>query len=143
MIRKNLPLLSSFLIFDRKCSELGPPLITKAGFAPEFWHVSFKFYLHLSFLFYIFVCRRSAVIVFTFLKMFETHMFENFLWKSLAIIKLQAYTNSSLKNQLIQRYFWSICFRLKSHKTYFIENLWVAGSDVSRICFSFLFEFCK
>ena len=29
MVSKNLPLLSSFLKFDRKCSELGPPLITK------------------------------------------------------------------------------------------------------------------
>ena len=34
MVRKNLPLLSSFLRFDRKCSELGPPLIMKAGSAP-------------------------------------------------------------------------------------------------------------
>ena len=35
MDRKKLPLLSSFLRFDRKCSELGSPLITKAGSAPE------------------------------------------------------------------------------------------------------------
>ena len=34
MVRKNLPLLSSFLRFDRKCSELGPTLIMKAGSAP-------------------------------------------------------------------------------------------------------------
>ena len=34
MVRKNLPLLSSFLRFNMKCSELGPPLITKAGSAP-------------------------------------------------------------------------------------------------------------
>ena len=34
MVRKNLPLLSSFLRFDRKRSELGPALITKAGSAP-------------------------------------------------------------------------------------------------------------
>ena len=34
VVRKNLPYLSSFLRFDRKCSELGPPLITKAGSAP-------------------------------------------------------------------------------------------------------------
>ena len=34
MVRKNLPLLSSFLRFDRKFSELGPPLITKAQPAP-------------------------------------------------------------------------------------------------------------
>ena len=35
VVRKNLPLLTSFLRFDRKCSELGPPLITKAGSAPD------------------------------------------------------------------------------------------------------------
>ena len=35
MVRKNLPLLRSFLRFDRKCSEFGPPLITKAGSAPD------------------------------------------------------------------------------------------------------------
>ena len=34
VVRKNLPLLSSFLRFDRECSELGPSLITKAGSAP-------------------------------------------------------------------------------------------------------------
>ena len=34
MVIKNLPLLSSFLRFDRKYSQLGPPLITKAGSAP-------------------------------------------------------------------------------------------------------------
>ena len=34
VVRKNLPLLSSILRFDRKCSELGPPIITKAGSAP-------------------------------------------------------------------------------------------------------------
>ena len=33
MVRKNLPVLSTFLRFDRECSELGPPLITKAGSA--------------------------------------------------------------------------------------------------------------
>ena len=38
VVRKNLPLLSSFLRFDRKCSELGPPLITKAGSAPVKGH---------------------------------------------------------------------------------------------------------
>ena len=32
-------------------------------------------------------------------------MFENFLWKNSAIVKLQAYTNSSLKDQQIHRYF--------------------------------------
>ena len=57
--------------------------------------MSYKFYLHVSFLFHILVCRSSAVIVFTFFKKFETHMFENFLWKSSAIVKLQVYTNSS------------------------------------------------
>ena len=40
MVRKNLPLLSSFLRFDRKCSELGPPLITKTGSAPRNLHFS-------------------------------------------------------------------------------------------------------
>ena len=35
-------------------------------------------------------------------------MFEKFLWKSLAIVKMQVYTNSSPKNQLIHSYFWSI-----------------------------------
>ena len=34
VVRKNLPLLSSFLRLDKKCSELGPRLITKAGSAP-------------------------------------------------------------------------------------------------------------
>ena len=37
MVRKNLPILSSFLRFDRKCSELSPPLITKAGSAPDYY----------------------------------------------------------------------------------------------------------
>ena len=50
-------------------------------------------------------------------------MLENFLWKRSAIVKLQVYTNSSLKNQL----------RLKCHKTYFAEDLSVAASDVSCI----------
>ena len=36
MVRKNLPLLSSFLTLDRKRSELGPPLTTKAGSAPGY-----------------------------------------------------------------------------------------------------------
>ena len=30
--------------------------------------------------------------------MFETHMFENVLWKISAMVKLYVYTNSSLKN---------------------------------------------
>ena len=34
MVRKNLPVFGSFLRFDRKRSELGPALITKAGSAP-------------------------------------------------------------------------------------------------------------
>ena len=33
MVRKKLPVLSTFLRFDRECSELGHPLITKAGSA--------------------------------------------------------------------------------------------------------------
>ena len=33
-----MPLLSSFLRFDRKRSELGPPLITKARSAPDIVH---------------------------------------------------------------------------------------------------------
>ena len=39
MVRRNLPLLSSFLRFDRKCSELDPLLITKVGSTPglKFW----------------------------------------------------------------------------------------------------------
>ena len=38
------------------------------------------------------------------LKMFEAHMLENFLWKSSAVVKLQVYTNSFLKNhQLVHR----------------------------------------
>ena len=90
--------------------------------------MSFKFYLHLSLLFHIkeylsfkkkleetgliFVCRGSALIVFTFLKMSETHLLENFKWKSTTIVKFQVYTNSSLKNQLVRRNFWSIYFRV-------------------------------
>ena len=35
VVRKNVPFLSSFLRFDRKCSELDPPQITKAGSAPD------------------------------------------------------------------------------------------------------------
>ena len=58
-------------------------------------------------------------------------MLQNFLWKSSAIVKLQVYTNSSLKNQLG----W------KCHKTYFAENLWVAASDVSCIYFRFFLNF--
>ena len=38
MVRKNLHLLSSFLRFDRKCSELGPPLITITGSTPGNLH---------------------------------------------------------------------------------------------------------
>ena len=41
-------------------------------------------------------------------------MFENFLRKISAIVKLQVYTNSSVKIQLGHTYFWSIYFRVKS-----------------------------
>ena len=68
----------------------------------------------------IFVCRSSAVIVFTFLNMFETHMFENFLWESSAI--LQVYTNSFLKNQLVYRYFWSIHFKVRVSQNLFCRR---------------------
>ena len=37
MVRKNLPLLSSFLRFDRKYSGLSPPLITKGGSTPDIY----------------------------------------------------------------------------------------------------------
>ena len=70
-------------------------------------------------------------------------MFENFLLKGSVIVKLEVYTNSSLKIQLGHRYFWNAILGLKCHKTYFVENLWVATSDVSFIYFSFLFDFCK
>ena len=50
MIRKNLPLLSSFLRIDRKCSEL-----TKAGSAPAYFNkYLFKTSFPLSKLFFIF-----------------------------------------------------------------------------------------
>ena len=62
-----------------------------------------KSYLDMTF-FHIFVCRSSAVIVLTCLKMFETCMFENCLWKSLAIVKLQVY-QIFRKNQLVHRCF--------------------------------------
>ena len=75
--------------------------------------------------------------------MFEAHRFENFQWKNSATIKLQAYTNSSLKNQVVHRYFWSIYFRVKVSQNLFLKNLWVAASGMSCICFSFLLEFCK
>ena len=55
-------------------------------------------------------------------KMFETNMLENFLWMSSAIAKLEVYTNSSLKNQLICRNFGTILLELKSHKTYFAKK---------------------
>ena len=60
-------------------------------------------------------------------------MLENFLWKSSVIVKLQVYTNSSLKNYL----------GLKCHKTYFAENFWVAVSDVSCIYFCFFLNFLE
>ena len=41
LVRKNLRFWSSFLRFDRKCSELGPALITKAGSAPVIWAFTF------------------------------------------------------------------------------------------------------
>ena len=115
----------------------------QSTFSGCFWHLSFKFSLHLSFLFQIFVCRSSAVAVFTFLKMFDTHMFENFLWKSSAIVKLQVYTNSSLKISCFTGIFEAFILGLKCHKTYFAENLWVAPVDISCIYFSFIFEYCK
>ena len=65
-------------------------------------------------------------------------MFENFLWKSSAIVKLQVYTNSSLKISWFTGIFEAFILGLKCHKTYYEENLWVAASDVS-----FLFEYCK
>ena len=37
--------------------------------------------------------------------MFEVHMLENFLWKSSTIVKLEVYTSSPLKNQLVRRNF--------------------------------------
>ena len=71
-------------------------------------------------------------------------MFENFLWQSSAIVKLQVYTNFSLKKiSWFTGIFEASILGLKCHKTYFVENLWVAASDVSCIYFSFLFEFCK
>ena len=60
-------------------------------------------------------------------------MLENFLWKIAAMVELQVYTNSYLKNQL----------GFKCHKIYFAVIPWVAASDVLCIGSSFLFEFCK
>ena len=70
-------------------------------------------------------------------------MFENFLWISLAIVKLQVYTNSSLKISWFTSIFEAFIFGLKCDKTYLVQNFWVAASHVSGIYFSFLFEFCK
>ena len=66
-------------------------------------------------------------------------MLENVLRKSLAIVTLQAYTNSSLKISWFAGIFKAFILELKCHKTYFVENVWVAASDVSCIYFSFLF----
>ena len=48
MVRINLPFLSSFLRFDRKCSELGPPLITKAGSTAENGRKELKMFVALT-----------------------------------------------------------------------------------------------
>ena len=76
-----------------------------------------------------------------FLKMFETKMLVNLLWKSFAVVKLQIYTNSSLKYQLVRRYFEAFISGLERHKTSFTKHLWQAASNVSCICFSFFFNF--
>ena len=63
-----------------------------------------------------------------FHKMFETKMLEKFMRKSSAIVKLQVFTNSSLKNQLVLRYFWSIYFRVNvSYLNLFCRKL-LSGS---------------
>ena len=49
-------------------------------------------------------------------------MFENFPWKSWAIVKLKAYTSSSLKIQWFTGIFEAFILGLW-HKTYFVENL--------------------
>ena len=67
--------------------------------------------------FHIFVCRSSALIVFTCLKMFETHMFENFLRKSSAIVKLQVYQFFP-KNQMVHR-----CFQKQPPKRFCIAGV--------------------
>ena len=56
VVSKNLRLLSSLLRSDRKCSELGPPLITKVGSDPGNFLVLikemlWKVYLHMIWLF--------------------------------------------------------------------------------------------
>ena len=58
------------------------------------------------------VCE-SAINHHKFLKMSETKMLGNFPWKISVKVKLQVYTNFSLKKQLVQRYFWSIYVRVK------------------------------
>ena len=64
-------------------------------------------------------------------------MFENFLWKSSAVVKLQVCNNSSLKISWFTGIFEAFILELECHKTYFAENLWLGASDVS--CFTFRF----
>ena len=75
-----------------------------------------------------FCCNSIYHHVFMFLKIRETHFFENFLWKGLAVVKLQVYTNAFLKINWLTVIFEGFILELKCHKTYFEENLWVAAS---------------
>ena len=68
-------------------------------------------------------------------------MFEKFLWKSSAIVKLQVYTNSSLKISWFTGIFEAFILGLKCHKTYFVENLWVTASMFHVFTFLFFLNF--
>ena len=74
-------------------------------------------------------------------------MFEIFLWKSSAIVRLQVYEFFPQKTAgLFTGVFYifaAFILGLKCHKTNFEEKLWVAASNVSCIYFSFLFEYFK
>ena len=65
--------------------------------------------------------------------MFETRLFEIFLWKSSAIVKLQVYQFFPKKISRFTGVFYvfeAFILGLKCHKTYFAETLWVAASNV-------------
>ena len=68
-------------------------------------------------------------------------MFENFLSKSSAIVKLQPIPILPWKTSWFTGTFEVFILGLKCHKTYFAENLWVAASNVSLFTFSLFLDF--
>ena len=84
MFRKNLPLLSSFLRLERKCSELGPPLITKAGSAPAN--------------FIIFIGMLLGPVAFLLLKSYIMSMIVSFVHGLIEIDSLNGFFKKGLKH---------------------------------------------